>query len=132
MDTTGLLLAVVIHAASIQDRDGAKTGTEPSWCWPSCWAGSRGSKSSGLTPPDAGKLIAWAWATGGWLLQVVRRSPDSHPFEVLPRRWVVERTLAWLSRCRRLSKDYEELPETGEAWVHIAMVHLMLKRLKPT
>ena len=80
----------------------------------------------------AGRLVAWAWATGGWLLSVVRRNPDSHQFEVLPRRWVVERTLAWLSRCRRLSKDYEELPETGEAWVHIAMVHLMLKRLKPT
>ena len=69
---------------------------------------------------------------GARVLLVVRGSPDSHPFEVLPRRWVVERTLAWLSRCRRLSKDYEELPETGEAWVHIAMVHLMLKRLKPT
>ena len=69
-----------------------------------------------------------------WLRHDVgfRRSPDSHRFKVLPRRWVVERTLAWLSRCRRLSKDYEELPETGETWVHIAMVHLMLKRLQPT
>ena len=80
----------------------------------------------------AGRLVAWAWATGGWVLSVVRRSPDSHRFEVLPRRWVVERTLAWLSRRHRLSKDYEELPETGETWVHIAMVHLMLKRLQPT
>ena len=71
-------------------------------------------------------------ATGGWLLTVVRRNPDSHQFEVLPRRWVVERTLAWLGRCRRLSKDYEERTETSEAWVHIAMVHLMLKRLRPT
>ena len=79
----------------------------------------------------AGRLVAWAWATGGWLLNVVRRNPGSHQFEVLPRRWVVERTLAWLSRCRRLSKDYEELPETGETWVHIAMAHLTLKRLKP-
>ena len=66
------------------------------------------------------------------MLQVVRRSPDSHRFEVLPRRWVVERTPTWLSRYRRLSQDYEELPETGETWVHIAMVHLMLKQLKPT
>ncbi len=79
----------------------------------------------------AGRLVAWAMATGGWALRVVRRKPDSHSFEVLPRRWVVERTLAWLSRCRRLSKDYEELPETTETWIHIAMVHLMLKRLKP-
>ena len=74
---------------------------------------------------------AWAWVTGGWLLSVVRRRPDSHSFEVLPRRWVVERTLAWLGRCRRLSKDYEALPETSEAWVYVALIHLMLKRLQP-
>ena len=126
VDTTGLLLAVVVHAANIQDRDGARLVL---------------AKLLGRFPrlqliwADAayvGRLVAWAWATGGWLLSVVRRSPDSHRFEVLPRRWVVERTLAWLSRCRRLSKDYEELPETGEAWVHIAMLHLMLKRLQPT
>ena len=79
----------------------------------------------------AGRLVSWAWSTGGWLLEVVRRRPDSHSFEVLPRRWVVERTLAWLGRCRRLSKDYEELPETSEAWVDVAMIHLMLKRLRP-
>ena len=125
VDTTGLLLAVVVPAASIQDRDGAKLVLARLLNrFPRLqiiWADAA----------YAGKLIAWAWATGGWLLQVVRRSPDSHHFEVLPRRWVVERTLAWLSRCRRLSKDYEELPETGETWVHIAMVHLMLKRLKP-
>ena len=65
------------------------------------------------------------------LLAVVRRKPDSHRFEVLPRWRVVERTLAWLSRCRRLSKDYEERTETSEAWVHVAMVNLMLKRLPP-
>ena len=126
MDTSGLLLAVVIHAANIQDRDGARLvlakllGRFPRL--QVIWADAA----------YAGRLVAWAWTTGGWLLKVVRRNPDSHQFEVLPRRWVVERTLAWLSRCRRLSKDYEELPETGETWVHIAMVHLMLKRLKPT
>ena len=79
----------------------------------------------------AGRLVSWAWGTGGRLLTVVKRKPESHHFEVLPRRWVVKRTLAWLSRCRRLSKDYEELTESSEAWVHIAMVHLMLKRLQP-
>ena len=126
MDTTGLLLAVVIHAANIQDRDGARLvlakllGRFPRL--QIIWADAAYS----------GRLVAWAWATGGWLLQVVRRSPDSRRFEVLPRRWVVERTLAWLSRCWRLSKGYEELPETGETWIHIAMTHLMLKRLKPT
>jgi putative transposase len=79
----------------------------------------------------AGRLVDWVWDTGGWLLEVVRRNPDSHRFEVLPRRWVVERTLGWLSRCRRLSKDYEERTESSEAWVHIAIIHFMLKRLQP-
>ena len=112
MDTTGLLLAVAVHAANIQDRDGAKLVLgKLLHRFPRLqviWADGA----------YAGRLVAWAWATGGWVLSVVRRNPDSHRFEVLPRRWVVERTLAWLSRCRRLSKDYEELPETGEAWVH--------------
>ena len=80
----------------------------------------------------AGQLVSWAWDLGGWLLTIVRRGQDSHSFVVLRRRWVVERTLAWLGRCRRLSKDYEELTESSEAWVHVAMIHLMLKRLRPS
>ena len=121
----GLLLAVVVHPADIQDRDGAKLvlskllGRFPRlhliWADGAC----------------AGQLVNWAFALGGWLVEVVRRAKNSHSFEVLPRRWVVERTLGWLGRNRRLSKDYEELPETSEAWVYIAMIHLMLKRLKP-
>ena len=58
------------------------------------------------------------------LLAVVKRKPNSHRFEVLPRRWVVERTLTWLTRCRRLSKDYEESTISSEAWAYIAIVHL--------
>ena len=80
----------------------------------------------------AGKLIEWVWALTDWALEIVKRPRDSHHFQVLPRRWVVERTFAWLSRCRRLSKDYEALSDTTEAWIHIAMVHLMLRRLAPT
>ena len=80
----------------------------------------------------AGKLIEWVWALTGWALEIVKRPRDSHHFQVLPRRWVVERTFAWLSRCRRLSKDYEALSDTTEAWIHIAMIHLMLRRLAPT
>ena len=121
----GLLLAVVVHAANIQDRDGARLvlakllGSFPRLQL--IWA------DAGY----AGQLVEWAQTVGGWLLTVVKRKPHSHHFEVLPRRWVVERTLAWLSRCRRLSKDYEERTESSEAWVHIAMIHLMLKRLQP-
>ena len=116
---------MVVHAASIQDRDGAKLVL---------------SKLVGRFPrlqliwadgAYGGQLVGWAYSVGNWLLEIVKRPPDSQGFEVLPRRWVVERTLAWLGRCRRLSKDYEALPETSEAWVHIAMIHLMLRRLKP-
>ena len=126
VDTLGLLLAVVVHPADIQDRDGAKLVL---------------SKLLGLFPrlklvwadgAYTGQLVDWAYAMGGWLIEVVKRAPHSHSFEVLPRRWVVERTLGWLGRNRRLSKDYEELTESSEAWIHIAMIHLMLKRLRPT
>ena len=122
----GLLLAVVVHPANIQDRDGAKlvidklTGRFPRMRL--VWA------DAGY----AGKLIEWVWALTGWALEIVKRPRDSHHFQVLPRRWVVERTFAWLSRCRRLSKDYEALTETTEVWIHIAMIHLMLRRLAPT
>jgi putative transposase len=125
VDTLGLLLAVVVHAANIQDRDGAKlvlaklVGRFPRLKL--IWA------DAGY----AGQLVEWVQALAGWALEIVKRPRDSHQFLVLPRRWVVERTLAWLGRCRRLSKDYEALPDTTEAWVYIAMIHLMLRRLKP-
>ena len=88
----------------------------------------------------AGQLVDWVMSLSGWVLEIVRRPRDSHHFEVLPRRWVVERTLAWLGRSLRLSKslprtrygDYEVLTETTEAWVHIAMIHLMIRRLAPS
>lgn len=125
VDTIGLLLAVVVHAADIQDRDGAKLVL---------------SKLLGRFPrlrliwaneAYTGQLVEGAYAFGGWLIEVVKRTMNTRSFEVLPRRWVVERTLGWLGRNRRLSKDYEELTQTAEAWVHIAMIHLMLKRLRP-
>ena len=121
----GLLLAVVVHAASIQDRDGAKLVI---------------SKLLGRFPRLSliwadggyrGQLADWVASLSGWVLEIVQRPKDSHTFEVLPRRWVVERTLAWLGRRRRLSKDYEALPGTTESWVYIAMTHLMLRRLAP-
>ena len=79
--------------------------------------------------PTQAKLVEWARNMGGWDLKLVRRPSGQHTFEILPRRWVVERTFAWLGRYRRLSKDYEELPQTTEAWVYAAMTGLMLRRL---
>jgi transposase len=125
VDTIGLILAVVVHAADLQDQDGAELvlarliGRFPRLQL--IWAdGDYG-----------GKLVQWACTFGGWLLEIVKRSEEDRGF-VLPRRWVVERTFAWLGRHRRLSKDYEALTETSEAMIYIAMIQLMLRRLAPT
>ena len=123
VDTQGLLLAVAVHTADVQDRDGAKLvlrrllGRLPRL---ECiWA------DGGYT----GKLVEWAQRVGGWRLEIVPRPVQQHTFQVLPRRWVVERTFAWLGRQRRLSKDYEALSETTEAWIYATMTWLMLRRL---
>lgn len=125
VDTLGLVLAVVVHAANVQDRVGAKLvlarliGRFPRlWV---IWA------DGGY----AGTLLVWALVTGGWMIDLVRKPAGTTTFAVLPKRWIVERTFAWLGRNRRLSKDYEGLPATSEAWIHVAMIHLMLKRLAP-
>ncbi len=119
----GLLLAVIVHAASIQDRDGAKLvlGYLEGWLprLKLIWADGG----------DAGKLIEWVQQTYGWRVTVIKRTDDEPGFAVLPRRWVVERTVGWLGRSRRLSKEYDELVEVSEAFVSIAMIHLMLRRL---
>lgn len=77
----------------------------------------------------AGKLIEWVKAGCGWILEIVRKLEGQVGFQVLPKRWLVERTFAWLGHSRRLSKDYEELIENSEAMVQIAMIRLMLQRL---
>jgi putative transposase len=77
----------------------------------------------------AGKLVDWAKETGQWVLEIVKRSDPAVGFEVLPHRWIVERTFAWLGRFRRLSKDYEVLIETSEAMIRVAMIRLMVRRL---
>jgi putative transposase len=125
VDTLGLVLMVVVHAASIQDRDGAKLVM---------------AKIVGLFPRlkliwadggYAGQLIEWTKQLAGWVLEIVKRSDDVKGFKVLPKRWIVERTLGWLGRYRRLSKDYEAQTRSSEAMVHLSMVNLMLHRLRP-
>lgn len=78
----------------------------------------------GYGGPLAQEVAAW-----GMTLQVVEKPKDRKGFSVLPRRWVVERTFAWLGKCRRLSKDYEALPESSEAMIRLAMTNIMLHRL---
>jgi len=121
VDSAGLLLAVVITAASVQDRDAAR---------PLLWNLHRTSRRIRLVWADAvyaGKLTAWAAALKMRLQIVARRNP--HTFEVLPRRWVVERTFAWISKHRRTVRDYERLPASHEAMILWAMTALMASRL---
>jgi len=123
VDTLGLLLIVVVHAADIQDRDGAKLVLEKA---KQLFARLRLIWADGIY---AGKLVDWVKETCGWVLEIVKRDPHVKGFRVLPRRWVVERTFGWLNQYRRLSKDYEVLTETSEAMIYAAMVHLMVRRL---
>jgi putative transposase len=125
VDTLGLLLAVVVHPANVQDREGAKLvltalrGRFPRLCV--IWA------DGGY----AGSLLLWALVVGGWIIEIVKKPEDAQGFAVLPKRWIVERTFAWLGRYRRLSKDDEERPNSSEAWIQIAMIDRMLHRLAP-
>ena len=123
VDTLGLLLLIVVHPASIQDRDGAKSVLEKV---PGSLTRLARIWADGAY---AGELVHWVKTTCRCVLEIVKRSDKLKGFQVLPRRWVVERTFGWLNRYRRLAKDYERLPESSEAMVHIAMIRLMLTRL---
>jgi putative transposase len=74
-------------------------------------------------------LIAWVEDTFGWKLKIAEKPKDQSGFQVLPKRWIVERTFAWLVRQRRLARDYERLPQTSEAFIYLAMIRLMTCRL---
>ena len=124
VDTLGFLLAVLAHPADIQDRPGAV---------------SRLPRLQGVVSRlailyadsgYAGPMVETACqALGNCLLVTIAKDAAAQGFHVLPKRWVVERTLAWLCRNRRLSKDYEHLPAVSEAFVKLAMIRLMTARL---
>src|ERR1700733_13494218 len=126
VDTLGLLLAVLVTSAAVQDADGAKL------------------LLPALTPLRFPRL-AKVWADSGynrsflggflagakWVLEIVHRAVGAVGFVLLPKRWMVERTFAWLGRFRRHSKDYERLTDSSEAMIRISMIQLMLRRLRP-
>jgi putative transposase len=127
VDTTGLLLLVVVTAANVQDKTGARILLE--------------------MIKDGFRRLNLIWVDGGygsdplqeWIaelrpdhpvrIEVVKRTDSSEGFKVLPRRWVVERSFGWLNKHRRLSKDYERLPETSQTMIRVAFIRLMLARL---
>ena len=125
VDVMGLLLVVLVHEADIQERAGAKLLLQR--------AMTKGFTRLQLIWADGGysgvEFKAWVWKMTNWLFEVVVRPEGTQGFVVVPRRWVVERTFGWFGRSRRLSKDYEQLPETSEAMIYAVMVRLMLKRL---
>lgn len=137
VDTLGLVLGVLVHPADLQDRVSAPWLLR--FLQPSLprleliWADSA----------YRGSLQTWVWETLGWRLHIVERPggrggwmrADQEPpprlpgFQPAPHRWIVERTFAWIGRTRRMSRDYEFLPASSEAWVYLSMIRLMLKRL---
>ncbi len=123
-DTLGLLLAVIVHSAGIQDRDGApellaSIASLYPWLRHVFADGAYGG-------PKLERALA---KFGEWTVEVVKRSDAAVGFEVIPRRWVVERTFAWLGRNRRLAKDFETLVETAVAWILVAHIKLLTRRL---
>ena len=123
VDTCGLLLDLLVTPASVQDRDGGRR---------LLWRLRRDLPTIRLVWADAGyagKLVTWAQQVLTLAVRIVRKRPGVHHFEVLPRRWVVERTFSWFGKCRRLAVDYERKPEHHQAWVQWAMVRVMVKRL---
>jgi transposase len=124
-DTLGLLMLVAVTTASVQDRDGGRTILERlRFVMPSI-------VTVFADGGYAGKLVTYASQVLRLAVELVKKPQDQQGFAVLPRRWVVERTFAWLVRCRRLDHDYERQPATSEAWVKWAMIGIMVRRLEP-
>jgi len=123
-DTCGFLIFVLIHAADIQDRDGAVDvlkAIRHRFPWLRHVFADGGYAGNKLRDALQGH--------GDWTLEIIKRSDKAQGFEVLPRRWVVERTFAWLGRCRRLAKDWERSIESSTAWATIASIRMLTRRI---
>jgi transposase len=123
VDTLGLLWALMVVPASVQDRIGGIALVERLRS-----AVKRLKKIWGDAHFDT--ALSYAWCRWGWLGVVVQKLVGQVGFVVQPKRWIVERTYGWLNRCRRLSKDYERTTASSEAFIKVAMIHLMIRRLR--
>ena len=123
-DTLGLMLLVIVHSAAVQDRDGAVDVIKAiRYRYP--WL-RHVFADGGYTGP---KLTDALKDNGHWTIEIIKRSDKAEGFVLLPRRWVVERTFAWLGRCRRLAKDWEKSVESSTAWATIANIRILTRRL---
>jgi putative transposase len=124
VDTLGLLWALVVTPASTQDRDGGVTLLTQL---------RRAVKRLKVVWGDSAfeGPLGWAWVKYFWCYVATKKAPGQTGFVPQPKRWIVERTFGWLNRSRRLSKDYERTTASSEAFVKVAMIHLMIRRLKP-
>ncbi|HXH56771.1 IS5 family transposase [Iamia sp.] len=126
VDTLGLLLALTITAANVQDRVAAVDVTRQAL------REHRGLRRIWADGGYTGRFVTWTQATYGVTVEIVNKLEGQTGFTVLPRRWVVERTFGWITRCRRLQVDYERRPEHAHAMIHWAMIGLMTRRLART
>ena len=122
-DTCGYLIFILVHAADIQDRDGA-VDVLKAIRYRFLWL--RHVFADGGYAGD--KLRRALKGHGSWTLEIIKRSDTAKGFELLPRRWVVERTFAWLGRCRRLAKDWERSIASSTAWALIASIRMLTRR----
>lgn len=116
---------VAVHPASLQDRDGVALVLDQRIrrLFPFI---ERVFADGGYQGPKAAQAAA---RTGSWIIDIVKRLDTAVGFEVVPKRWIVERTLAWISRCRRLARDFERYARTVAAFIRLAMIRIMLRRL---
>lgn len=127
VDTLGLVLRVFVSAANLGEREGGKCVLKRVKCM--------GKKVSRLTTIwvdggfDGAPFLMWVMDVCRWIVHVVLRPEQTKGFTLLKKRWVVERTFAWLMGCRRLTRDYELLPETSETLIYLAMIRIMVRRL---
>jgi len=123
VDTLGLLMAIAVTAASVQDRDGARL------LFSRLGGACKKLRLIWVDGGYRGQLLDWVAERYRFRLRVVLRPKEQKGFAVLPRRWVVERTFAWFNHHRRLSKDYEVQVSTSETMIYIVMIRLMVRRL---
>lgn len=123
VDTNGLVLRALVHAADISENEGAE------WLLMNHRQAFPRLERIRVDGGYKEHFQTWVAEKTPWNVEIVEKPHDQKGFAVIPKRWVVERTFAWLGRCRQLSKEYDRNPESTETWIYLASIHLLLRRL---